>query len=369
MAFCAQLFRELGAGDALNLDLATFWGGAKLAAEGRAVDAFDVELLSKAHGVRFEPGEMPLWWMYPPTLQLAVTPIALLSFSAAFAVFSALSLAAWIFAVSRIMPLRDGLSGWVVASPPVLVALKTGNISLLWASGFVVALGCLRDRQVGLSGVLLGLLTVKPQLGLLVPVALFAAKEWRVIAWAGATAALLVSASLAVFGPLPWFGFFNALTESWERTETLEIGKAMISPKSFFLAVGLDPAVATLLHVATALAAAASVWVVWRRRVPFGLKAATLLFGALLATPHAFEYELAMAIAAILFLIREAGPRPALLGWGLLLWCLAIPTMLWQVDVAWSGTPALLVSLALTVWLSSGDCRCGTSIRDRSGLY
>ena len=39
------------------------------------------------------------------------------------------------------------------------------------------------DRAPAIAGILLGLLAYKPQLFLLIPVALLAARRWRVLAW------------------------------------------------------------------------------------------------------------------------------------------------------------------------------------------
>ena len=58
-----------------------------------------------------------------------------------------------------------------------------------------------------IAGIFIGCLTYKPQWGILIPVALLAAKEWRAFAGAAATTALLVGASIAVFGTGPWEAF------------------------------------------------------------------------------------------------------------------------------------------------------------------
>jgi hypothetical protein len=63
------------------------------------------------------------------------------------------------------------------------------------------------DRRPVLVGVLIGLLTLKPQLGLLFPVMLAASGRWRVFVVAALTAVLIVAVTAAVFGPQTWIDY------------------------------------------------------------------------------------------------------------------------------------------------------------------
>ena len=47
------------------------------------------------------------------------------------------------------------------------------------------------------------------------------------------------------------------------------------------------------------------VWLVWRSRVRYALKAATLSAAALVATPYAFAYDLAVLAIPVAFLARD----------------------------------------------------------------
>src|SRR6185295_8489203 len=63
------------------------------------------------------------------------------------------------------------------------------------------------DRRPVAAGILIGLLTLKPQLGLLLPVMLIASGRWRVFASAAVTAIVLMGAAAAIFGPQVWVDF------------------------------------------------------------------------------------------------------------------------------------------------------------------
>src|SRR5260370_39272863 len=79
--------------------------------------------------------------------------------------------------------------------------------SALWVGGFGLI-----GRYPVLAGALLGVLTFKPQLWLMVPVALLAARQWRALGGAAASALILALLSLAVFGPEIWRAWLGLLT-------------------------------------------------------------------------------------------------------------------------------------------------------------
>jgi hypothetical protein len=56
------------------------------------------------------------------------------------------------------------------------------------------------DRRPLLAGLLVGLLTIKPQLGVLIPVLLIASGRWRVFTVATVTALALAAAAVMLFG-------------------------------------------------------------------------------------------------------------------------------------------------------------------------
>ena len=55
----------------------------------------------------------------------------------------------------------------------------------------------------------------------------------------------------------------------------------------------------------TTLATAAIVWIVWRSRARYALKAATLSAAALIATPYAFAYDMAAIAIPAAFLAAD----------------------------------------------------------------
>jgi alpha-1,2-mannosyltransferase len=180
-----------------------------------------------------------------------------------------------------------------VAMPCVFVCAGFGQNSLLTAALAAFAVCCV-DRKPVLAGFLIGLLVVKPQMAMLFPLVLIAARTWRVMAVAALTAALLTALSLLVCGPQSLHLFF--VSADLARTITLENGLRfwMASPTPFaaFRLAGIDLTPAYLAQVCVALVAAAAACHVWWRTHDAGARTAVLAVATLIANPYVWHYEL-----------------------------------------------------------------------------
>ena len=96
----------------------------------------------------------------------------------------------------------------------MLANFFVGQNGFLSAALFGGTLILIERRQSILAGVLLGLLTYKPHLGLLFPIALVAAGQWRVIVTAGIVASLMALASWLAFGGESWLAFLGNIGQS-----------------------------------------------------------------------------------------------------------------------------------------------------------
>jgi hypothetical protein len=161
--------------------------------------------------------------------------------------------------------------------------------------------------------VLFGLLTYKPQLGVLIPVALVAMGGWRAIASAVATFALGVAASSYVYGFSLWGLFAHSLVEYATRFHPVVGYMPTIYANAIML--GAWRSVAWGLQLAVSIPVAFVVWRAWRGG-PSPRAAALLVVGTFLATPHAFNYDMPMMTLALVwyFVARQAEERPFDLG-------------------------------------------------------
>lgn len=281
-------------GQPVGTDFVTLYTGGVVAQQGDAAQVYDHQRFHAAQKATIGSESIPFFgWYYPPVYLLLAWPLALLPYGAALALFLGASFAALALVVWRIAPRPLALIA-LAAFPGVFVNLGHGQNGFLTAALLGGGLLLLRSRPV-LAGLLFGLLCLKPQTALLLPLALLAGGHWRAILATGATAAALALVSLGLFGAETWRGFLAA--SSFTREVVLEQGGlGWEKVQSTFAAVrslGGPVALAYAVQAVVSLAAAAAVAVVWRGAADFAVKASALVLGGLLATPYALDYDLA----------------------------------------------------------------------------
>ncbi|TYC62348.1 DUF2029 domain-containing protein [Rhodobacterales bacterium] len=244
-------------------------------------------------------------FFYPPTYQLLQGIYALLPYKAAFAAF--------VFSTTGLLLLACRLIGgnWLLAVCLILIPASANNAffgqnAALTAALFGFFLVAVEREKMVLAGIALGLLTIKPQLGILVPVALIASLNWRTFLSASVTTLVLAGLSAALLGVGVWQAFWQQapLAAAVMEGGNVEWEK-MISVYSSGRLLGLAHAAAMTVQATFATAALACVWVVWRRSTRMDVLAPVLVGGTLLVTPFALSYDLALLIIPSAFLIRS----------------------------------------------------------------
>lgn len=327
----AEMILRLGGEGARadDTDFRVFWAAARLAVEGRPLAAFDPATLESVHGVK--PGEgvwMP--WLYPPGFLLALTPLGFLSFVPAWIIFTLLSVLAHAAALRPFC--RGAPALWVTLAfaPALIPAITQGQNSLFWTAGLLATLAALRGRRDGIAGGVLGLMTLKPQLGLMIPFALLGAGRWRAIAAAILATVLVAALPTLLYGTQYWSAMLAIIDRHREIMQGELHGQVlMTSLASALSGLGLPPGNALTVQWAVAAGAAVVVALAWRR-AGFDLAASILILATALATPYFWNYEAAMLPAAALFMLRAGVLRadPPGLAVLLLLWAGSLPTMI-----------------------------------------
>nr|WP_319386024.1 glycosyltransferase family 87 protein [uncultured Roseibium sp.] len=244
-------------------------------------------------------------FFYPPTFQMLLTPFAMLPYKAAFAVF-VLSTTALLFVSCRLITCKWLLAACLIIIPACANNAFHGQNAALTAAlyGFFLV-GVERQRMI-LAGIALGILTIKPQLGILAPVALIATLNWRSFLSASVTTVVLVAASVLVLGVGVWQVFWQQAPVASAMMEIggVEWGK-MISVYGSLRQLGIGHAVAMGLQAVVGIGALVCVWKVWRRTEDMAVRSAVLVGGTLLVTPFALSYDLTLLIIPCAFVIRD----------------------------------------------------------------
>ena len=250
-------------------------------------------------------GELNFAWMYPPTMSLLIEPFGKGPY--------VVSLILWIVTFGGLyaaMMRRLWADKWALlftaTAPATFQAIITGQNGFLTASLLAIA-GAFADRRPIIAGIAAGLLTVKPQLGLLIPIAFLAAGCWRAFFAAGVTATLLALASLFAYGPETWAGFFESVAAHSARMSGAGFPYyKLVTHYGFATMIGAPSAIASAIQLAASVMLAAYVFFVWRRVRDWDLRAAALSTAAMLATPYAFYYEFVIMAPAMLLIARRA---------------------------------------------------------------
>lgn len=323
-------------------DFVAFWSAARLTAVGAHEALYDpARFWAEQAPVSVRPGFLS--WHYPPTFLLFLLPLAGLGFAAAWLVFSIGGMAALALAGRRVLPVPGAL-GWaaLLGAPVIGVTLVQGQNGAWVAAAMIGGLWAREQGRSWLAALLLACLAAKPHLALLVPLALVAAQDWRLIGRTALMVLVLIGLSLAVLGAAPWQLF-------WAHRDTVQVVMAdrdvlaqMPTAFAASLIAGLPMWVALMAQGVSALLAGAVVWRVWAdpKAAP-DLKLAVLLMAALLLPPYGFRYDLVVQLGAVLLLAGIACRE----GW--------LPGEKLVLAALWAG-PALFPPLAYATSVQAG---------------
>lgn len=293
-----------------GVDFSAFWSASYLVMKGQAAKVYDYAALQPviaAFGAVRGEGMFFLPWVYPPTFLLFVMPLSLLPFVASYLIFIGSTAVLYIAALLRILAFpgvpRHVVWLPVLAYPGMHEAALIGQNSLLTAGMAAWALIQLRTRPV-LAGVLIGLLSVKPQLAALLPVALVVDRAWRTFFTAAATAIAIAVCSIALWGWETVPAFLESGT--FFRRVVLEQGEiGWRHCPTVFAMMRRAGASVTLAYLAQGLGAMFAIWAlvrVWRGRNSTALRIAVLAASTVMVSPYLWYYELTwlgLAIAGL----------------------------------------------------------------------
>jgi alpha-1,2-mannosyltransferase len=241
-------------------------------------------------------------WMYPPTFILLAIPLAWLPYLPSFIGWILATAVPYLAAMRAIIPRPSNAAAFGLAAPPAFFNLAYGQTGFL--SGGLIGLGLahLQSRPI-VAGIWIGLASVKPHLGILVPVALAAGGRWQTFASAALTVVALIALSIAILGINPWYGFIGTTLFHLDGFEAgAYTWNSMTSILSAAHLAGVPIAHAWTLQYATAAVAALCVGVVWaigrRRPETLGLQSAILCLATPLAIPMVYLYDLVIIVPA-----------------------------------------------------------------------
>jgi len=286
-------------------DFIAVWAAGKLASAGHAASVYDwsvhklVEQTAVGHLFAGYFG-----FHYPPTFLLVAVALSMLSYGTAYTVWALGTFPAYLIAIRSIVGDRIGYL-LAAAFPAVLANFTIGQNGFVTAGLIGGTLTLMRQRPI-IAGVLLGLLTFKPHLGLLFPIALIAGREWRVLVTATIVALAMACASWLAFGADTWHAFVGNIGHTSQAflSEGAADFRKLQTVFGLTRTLGGSEPLAWSLQAMVTLTAAAAVAALWRSSVRYEIKAAALGTGLMLATPYLYTYDLVSLAVPLAFLFR-----------------------------------------------------------------
>lgn len=255
-------------------------------------------------------------WAYPPPFAFMVAPLGLMPMWLAYTLFASATVLPYYILLSRLSGDDFRLLAIVMGVPLYGCTMIGQNGALIGLLLGLSALLFLKDRAA--AGIPLGLMAVKPHLGVLVGLHAIAERRWGAVAAAGIVVVAMVALATVVFGPEIWPAFLDG---SRTAAASLEEGKfrlyIMLSVYASLLSAGVPAALAAAAQAVATLVVLAMVVDAALRGLPRRRSLGLAALGALLVSPYAYFYDFAVFGIGLALLVGEL--PPAARRWVLLL--------------------------------------------------
>jgi alpha-1,2-mannosyltransferase len=374
-----KYFHELSDGSRFGGDFIGFWNAAHRVRHGDIAAIYDPDtwqrILSNTTGFISIS-----WFVYPPFALFGLWPLGDATYNEAVLAWSLVPLAFY-FTLIVLLAKRAGLgaganaacaNSWsrtqayavlIAFSLPFLSAnLFSGQTGAFVAVFFLGAAYFWPTRPI-LAGICIGLLAIKPQMGLLMPFALVASGQWRVVAAAATTVLSLIVLSTIWLGVAIWtdylrmsqmFGHF--IGAGYDQIKQLALG-----PYVSLQGAGMPAALAGFLQVVVSLAVlTVIIQGFWQRKSDkkelgkederLDLRLALLAAGTLLATPYSLSYDTPVLMLSVIPLLARSWRD----GWdGIELAAVTALLSLPYAQLLATGSHVPFAFLALSLWFGA----------------
>jgi hypothetical protein len=288
----------------VNRDFANYWLAGKLVLTGSQQALFNYESYRNVLSAVFGPAYPPHNWSYPPHFPMFVAPLGFLEYFSALAAFLLATLALYVFAAITFRrvyaPTSDARLLTVAMIGFAVMMLNTTQNGFLTAGCALLGLAWMKQRPV-LAGLAFACLTIKPQLGLLIPVLLVFERNWRAMLWAAVFTATLIVASIALFGIASWHAYFTDTVPFQGSVLDWHGAFLLMMPNIFgsLRTLGLESDLAlTIQWVVSGIFAGLSLWLL-RKETETLPRVCIALCATFLVSPYGFDYDMgALTVAA-----------------------------------------------------------------------
>jgi alpha-1,2-mannosyltransferase len=344
-------------------DFCHYWAAGRLALAGEPAAVFDLARL-QALGQAVGGIHVGVPWFNTPTFLMLVLPFSLAPFYAALFLWILITLGGYLVTMWRLAP-NSQFTWLALAFPSTLLNINYGQngfLSVIFFGGGLVLL----DRSPIAAGILFGFMTYKPQLALLIPIALAAGRRWRALTAMLVTTGGLIEASALLFGMDIWGVFFQKIVVMLGGLKGGQISTAITLPLekmptilSAMRLIGANFFTAAVIQVIVGLAIVGIVGWVWHFKASPAIRSAVLVLGTFLVTPYSLVYDHVLVAIALAGLGWEGYTRGWLPGEKVCLCFAWIAPIYLSFYHCW----LLIVPIALLLMMAIRRLRAGTLVQ------
>lgn len=307
------------AGNIKFQDFLQFPVAAGLIAKGNANDLYTSQPLADAlHSIAGPDTKVHLEYYYGPQVALPFLLISRLSFLHQAELWVAISLLIYIgctYALWRtcpaLQPYAELVALCAVAYPPVYHFFVRGHLSTVPLAFFTGAYLACRAQHHLLAGIALGLLFVKPQFLVAIPLILLLCKAWRILAGLVISVTAQLVFTYLYFGQAVMRSYFLMLLHSAKQPGTTELSLSLIqmhSLRSFWALLVPSSSAVWVLYLLSSFATIGIAARIWNCAPPLTIRFAGLVLASVLVNPHIYIYDL-LALAPAFLLLADWGLR------------------------------------------------------------
>lgn len=318
---CAVDFATPGlfdrAGNIKFQDFLQFYISARLIVDGRYDQLYDQQIASaELEQIVRQPTPVRLPTVYGPQVGLLFVSLQRFSFLAAATIWVLTSVllffacVLWVWALCPNLRQYPGLVALsAICFPPFFHFFLRGQISVLLLVCFTAAFLAFRSGNHFVAGAVFGLLALKPQFLVAIPLVFLLSCAWKTLAGVVISAFAQIALAWAYFGTPVMRAYFDTLFHLPRWIAIAEPGTAqaqMHSLRSFWLLLLPWPAAALIFYAVSSAAVLVMAAAAWKSRGDLALRFSALVFAAVLVNPHLFVYDLLVLAPAMLLLANWA---------------------------------------------------------------
>ena len=321
-------------------DFPSFYAAALMARQGNLAYLHDESAFATVERPLTPTKQVTVFCARPSVYAAALTPFAFLSLRPSFIAWivwqAAMLVGCWFWAYRRF-----GSDAVALAAlfPPAIMGFAFGQDPVVFLTLFVLSFLLFERNRLFASGLVMGLVFIKPHLMLLLPLALLLQRRWRMLFAMCASATLLAAASLALGGFAGAARYLDFLRH--EHSYLSPTPWRMMNVYAIALNLGLDN---RILNIALALFVVACVCVVCRQGAWWQSLSAAMI-GTFLIAPHAYLYDSTLLVLPAMLIVFQAR--------SIFVRCTAaailtpIPSLLQLAEIPWTGVAATLLLVLL----------------------